>query len=527
MWSPRTVAVGLLTCLIVAPAGAQEIPAKGKITAVDLFKNGLAVVTCEVALGKPGVYVLDEVPQPVHGTYSIESAGRVESLVKMRDVDVPVADVQPGNLQDDLAGKKVTVHLKGDKRAPVVGTVMKLKPAKGDEAGPQPGRYVVLQTGKGWAYIEASEVATVEVEEAGDTVKRSRPRLLLTLGAVDRPETKVTIRYLTRGLAWAPSYKIDITDPRTLSLEQNAVVRNELADLDGAEVRLISGYPSVQFSHVLSPLAPRVNWAAFFEQLGSGGERNDDLMSNRVVSQQRVIDNSRAGSFDLALGAIPSGEGADLHYQSIGKRTLAEGEALALSVARGKADYTRVVEWLVPDNRNAYGQYDGQLHGEDDAPWDALKFMNPLAFPMTTGPATVVSGGQFNGQRTSYWVNAGEETVLRVGKALSVRTRSVENEQLNRNGGERDLVWVGGRQYRKSTVAGELSVSNHRKENVQLLIRRRFSGELVAAEGDPKLSLREEGVFSINKRNELLWTVPLAAGEERTLKYSYTVLVPN
>ena len=145
---------------------------------------------------------------------------------------------------------------------------------------------------------------------------------------------------------------------------------------------------------------------------------------------------------------------------------------------------------------------------------------------MTTGPATVVSGGQFNGQRTSYWVNAGEETVLRVGKALSVRTRSVETEQLNKIGGERDLVWVGGRQCRKSTVAGELSVSDHRKENVQLLIRRRFSGDLVAAEV-AKSSLREEGVFSINKRNELLWTVPLAAGEERTLKYSYTVLVPN
>ena len=72
--------------------------------------------------------------------------------------------------------------------------------------------------------------------------------------------------------------------------------------------------------------------------------------------------------------------------------------------------------------------------------------------------------------------------MLRVGKALSVRTRSVETEQLNKIGGERDLVWVGGRQCRKSTVAGELSVSDHRKENVQLLIRRRFSGDLVAAE---------------------------------------------
>ena len=53
---------------------------------------------------------------------------------------------------------------------------------------------------------------------------------------------------------------------------------------------------------------------------------------------------------------------------------------------------------------------------------------------------------------------------LRVEKALSVRTRATENEQLNKDGSGRDLVWVGGRQYRKATVEGELAVSNHRKE---------------------------------------------------------------
>ena len=219
----------------------------------------------------------------------------------------------------------------------------------------------------------------------------------------------------------------------------------------------------------------------------------------------------------------------DLHYQPIGKRTLAVGETLALTVARGTADYDRVVEWLVPDTRNEYGQHDarGRGDGEDDAPWDALRFKNPLPFPMTTGPAAVTAGGRFNGQRTSYWVNAGEETVLRVTKALSVRTRAAEQEQPAKDGGERELVWVGGREFRRATVAGEVAVSNHRKEAIQVLIRRRFSGELVQAEGSPKASLREEGVYSINRRNELVWTVPLKAGEERTLKYNYTVLVPN
>jgi len=31
----------------------------------------------------------------------------------------------------------------------------------------------------------------------------------------------------------------------------------------------------------------------------------------------------------------------------------------------------------------------------------------------------------------------------------------------------------------------------------------------------------------VNKRQELLWTLSLKGGEEKKLKYSYTVLVPH
>ena len=524
----RIPAIALSLLAFASPLHAQETPAASKIVAVDLFKNGLAIVKREATLGKSGLYVLDDVPTPIHGTFWIEAAGPVETVVKMRDVEVPADETAPGSIQDDLAGKKVTVHFKGDKRAPVVGTVIKLKPAKGEELA-QPNRFLMLQTAKGRTYIESSEVAAVEAEGAGDTVTRKQPRLLLALGKTDKAETKVTIRYLTRGIAWAPSYKIDISNPKTLSLEQNAVVRNELADLKDAEVRLISGYPSVQFAHVRSPLAPRTSWAAFMQELNGSSGRYPDITSNVITFQTEggPLGNPRNFTpFDLGLGAIPTGEGVDLHYQSIGKRSLSEGETLSLSVASGKADYERIVEWLVPDNRNEQGQHSGRDEN-DDAAWDALKFKNPLAFPMTTGPAMVTSGGEFNGQRTSYWVNAGEEMVLRVNKALSVRTRVIEHESQGKElAVARDVIWMGGRQFRKSTVEGELSVSNHRKEAISLVLRRRFSGELVTAEGAPKASLREEGVYSVNKRNELLWTLPLKAGEERKLKYTYTVLVP-
>src|SRR5207302_1820489 len=200
--------VPLLTAsvLLAAPAAAQEAPAASKIVAVDLFKNGLCVVKREATLGKAGTYVLDDVPQPVHGTYWVESAVPVETVVKMRDVAVPAAESVPGNLQDDLAGKKVTVHLKGDKHPPVVGTVAKFKPAKAEDAPAAPigyvggaavtaSQYLVVLTAKGRTLVDASEIASVEAEGA-DVVNRRQPRLLLTLAATDQPETKVVIRYL-------------------------------------------------------------------------------------------------------------------------------------------------------------------------------------------------------------------------------------------------------------------------------------------------------------------------------------------
>ena len=49
-------------------ASAADVPATSKIVAVDLFKNGLAVVRREATLGKAGSYVLDDVPEAIHGT---------------------------------------------------------------------------------------------------------------------------------------------------------------------------------------------------------------------------------------------------------------------------------------------------------------------------------------------------------------------------------------------------------------------------------------------------------------------------
>ena len=219
----------LLCLLNTAHARADETAAKSRIVAVGLFKNGLAVIRREVTLGKAGTYVLDAVPEPVHGTYWIESVAPVESSMEMREVEVPVNGLAPGNLQEDLAGKKVTIHFKGDKATPTNGTVAKLKTLKSELCAESrtdsalwlrprrtPARFLVVQTAKGRSYIETSEIAYVESEGTEEKIVRRMPRLLLTVSETDRADSKVFVNYLTRGLSWCRATVSTLPIPKRL-----------------------------------------------------------------------------------------------------------------------------------------------------------------------------------------------------------------------------------------------------------------------------------------------------------------------
>ncbi len=527
----------------------EETPAEAPIVSVKLFKNGLAVVRREATLRGPHTYRVDDAPEPVHGTFWIESSAKVDSRVAMREVETPLPAGAGVDFQKALVGRRVTVTLRNADLPAVKGTVEAVtRPEEekawsrayqqpqygyrnwfeGQRSRPQPQRFLVVRTDAGTAYVDSSMIACLQVEggvKAG-TTKERKPVLLLTVGGTDRNDADVAITYLARGMSWAPSYRIDIAAPRTLVIEQKAVVKNELADLDGAEVHLISGFPNVKFAHVTSPLSTRTTWAQFFQQLNQRF-RSGQGVYGQVTQQRAVAMNVVDNLAGLDLSAIPTGEGVDLHYQTIGRRTIAAGESLSVSVAQARARYERIVEWIVPDTRTANGrlvqEHERRQNPDkyEDPVWDALRFRNPFTFPMTTAAAMIVTGDEFSGQCMSCWVNPGEQTVLHVTKALSVRARAVEHEVES----EREYVHVGGYRHRRTPVEGELRVNNHRKERIDLVIRRRFSGELLEADGSPKRTLREEGVWSVNKRNELTWTIKLGAGEEKNLVYRYSVLV--
>lgn len=541
------LALAVAFCLIglsMADEAANEKPVTSKVVSVALFKNGLAVVKRQVGLDGAGVYRLTDVPEPVHGTFWVESKDPLEARVESRETPAEPSSGLGVNLQEELAGLKVTVHGKNNKNA-VTGTVMKVPTREEDgtevmatEYGSYrppttASRYLILKTEKGFSYVDFNDIAALEAEGQPQMRMVKKPVLLL-MADKNVKAGPAQISYLAHGLSWAPSYRVDLTDAKKLSIEQHAVIRNELADLADTDVSLISGYPSVQFSNVISPLSARQSWANFFNAL-NGASSGRQQFDNSFMAQNAYAGNRASAAIAApALGAN-TGDTIDLHFHPIGKRSLKKGSSMALATGKAEADYERIVDWTIPDNRDEWGSPTGNGRRVDpnsgeslqDDIWDAFKFKNPLPFPMTSAPAMVVTAGNFSGQRSVLWTNKGEEATVRVNKALSIRARHVEYEnQTAANGvSERDIVYIGGRRFRRATVNGELRLCNHRTVEAKLIVKRHFSGDFVNGEGDPKIELREEGIWTVNKRNELIWTMTLKPAEERIIKFQYTVLV--
>ena len=507
-------------------ADAQEAIAKSKIVSVGLFKNGLAVVKREVQIPQGGTYRLDASPEPVHGSFWIESNAKVEAAVKMREVETPVHVEGGMRLQQDLAGKTVTLTFRNEKVAPLTGMLVKLAKPTAPEGMSAPERpayenFLVLKTAKGRLYINPADVMMVQTDDADDKIVQRKPVLVLTVEKTAKKPT-VFVTYLTNGLAWAPSYRVDISDPKSLAIEMAAVIRNEMADLDDAEIKLISGFPSVEFANVTSPLSAHTTWTKFFNEVTHRDSQRDEGLFN----QRMALTNNFVSNFDAAvrpkidLGATPAGEGVDLHFESIGKRSLLRDEALSLSVGKAKADYERVIEWTVGTS-TVSRKYAGGREQHKNEMWDVLLFKNPFPFPMTTAPALVVEDGRFNGQRTAYWTNVGEEAVLKITRSLSVRALSLEQE----DGKPNEQVVVDDKKYTKVFLKGELVVSNHRKQAVKLHIRHAIRGAIQQIDGEPKRTTREESLEDVNRVQDLVWVVTLQPGEEKRLTYKNSVLV--
>jgi len=553
-----------LPLLSIAASAQVETVVTPKVESVSTFKNGVAVIRALFRVEKPGLYVWQRPPTAVQGTFWVESDLKVNvrSTVRMLPAPEGVPAIAAG-FQQELAGKTVRVVLKAagaaapDTYEGRVWSPPPLVPIRawdtnfasllgrdsswrydynytstprynvGTFPQPLPGQlgFLILEDEQGGRqYISADSIASISVQGRVErkAPEQAAPILIFDIAGAPKEPATIQISYLARGMAWVPSYRLELRDEEKLKIRAGAVVRNELIDLADAEVRLISGYPAMPFAHVDSPLWANGTLANFFAQLGTQGGTG----SGSLVIAQNTTTNYMSGNDAGARGGAgaelkdENAAGVDMHFESIGRHTLAAGDSLSVEVASAECAYERVIEWVIKDRRDDDWRRRDDKKGEEDQPWDGIRFANPFRFPMTTGTAITLLGGDFRSQTTSYWMNPGQLATLRTGKALTLKTEVTEVEDER----ARKTVPIGPDQWLQRKIQTTLRMQNFRDHPAKVIVRAEYSGEFVSADGTPEKRMRVEQDRKMNLPRELEWTIVVPPKGEQTLQFWSTFL---
>lgn len=539
-----------------APEGKTQATTPLKIERVALFKNGLGYFTSSAKLPeKTTTVAFGQLPLASHGTFWVgyELGTPVKGLfTRLEDTskETPVSSV--GELIAANVGKDVTIEMPQgtEQQAIIKGKILRVTEAPQPE---QPSPYVMSPRGVAnnpyWQYPSAM-VALIQTKDGvvavnsnmiqrctiagGDVattreIKRQTPtlRMELTQPAAGRP---ITVSYLAKGITWAPSYLIDLSDPKTARFSAKAEIINEVADLDAVNIELITGFPNLAFGDVQSPIGLSQNLEQFMQALSRG--RTEQRSNRGYMMQQAVVMNQMDGGWNdevaPAYSASEAGrEAEDLFLYPVKGLTLKRGETVLLPLFSAEMPYEHVYTWVIPDavdqNSNTYSYSrptEGQRPAQEEV-WHSARLINNAKLPLTTAATQFVKDGQIVGQDICYYTNPGSSTTIRINRAMRVLADQAENETSR----ARNVLQFQGYNYDKVTLKGELKLFSRLDKPAKIEVTKDLSGELANATDEPAVTKTGKGLRAVNPRLKLVWKVDIEPGKERVIKYEYSVLV--
>jgi hypothetical protein len=549
-WQRAMVAAAALELTANDALAADRAALAPRIERVALFKNGVGYFTSSVTLPEKATTVtLGSLPVPALGTFWVGHSRQVG----LRGLFTSLVDVGGQVPAPDLArlllaniGRRVRISTNGDAAETVEGVVLSSVPPTEPVEPPSPyvmevrrelsagiaegGGLVAIRTDRGIVVLSPGSIRRVDLEghDATTTVPRAlrRPTVRVELEKA-APGEKLDLSYLARGITWSPSYRIDLSDPRTARLTASAMVVNEVADLDGVELELVTGFPNVQFANVASPIAMSQPLAEFLNALRRAGRETPDAMDS-PLAQQFTLSNVASFGSDArgpAYSVATAGEATeDLFFYPVEKLSLKRGETAHLTLFSADAPYEHIYAWRIRDSldEDERNRSDRQPPPVEEV-WHSCRLTNPLKMPLTTAPTQFVKDGQFVGQDIGYYTAPGAETTIRINRAMNVVAEQTEFEVERK----RDAGRFYGSSYDLVTIRGELKLRNRMDRAAALEVTKELSGEVTASVPPAKDTSVVKGLRRVNTRHTLVWKLDLEPATERKLGYSYDVYVRN
>jgi len=550
-----TVAAVLAVLSHLACAASQEpgTQAQVELSQVALFKNGLGFFVSEVTVPPKATsfYIVPDAAAS-HGTFwiSFPPKVKVKNLVaKEVEVDKQVEAITIPEILRANVGKTVRLTFAGEKETIIEGKIIAAaSPPIKEVPSPYAPARVISDEERG--YYRSPSLVLVETDQGQVAIEPGRIERVFFLGekpsmtfgkkaksvqlqvelSAPAGKEKLTLSYLAKGVTWAPSYMVDITEPNKARLAAKAEVLNEVCDFNAVNVQLVTGYPNLQFADVVSPLAMKENLAQFLQSLMKGQSertRAAGVASNVMVQSYEMSfgESVEMGDVMPTYGAAEVGKTAeDLFLYPVEKVHLAKSDVGYFPLFTEEVPYTHIYRWEIPDYIGEGEQYydQGRQKPEPEQEvWHCIRLENITKVPWTTAPAEIVKDGVILGQDTLNYTPVKEKGTVKITRAMSVKAEQLELETDRK----RDAAQWYGYHYDLVTVQGKLSAANLQDKPITLEITKRISGEIKAMQPEAKLEKLAKALRAVNANVKLTWTIELGANEQKDIGYTYEVYV--
>jgi len=533
-----------------AMVGFTQQVVTSQVARIAVFKQGYGVVVREVTLPAGTVdAMITDVPVPVHGTFWVitppeitlktVTATQGEHPVQLPAISLP--ELLQANIGEQVElktpdgwinGKLLAVagaRIKDEHLPPIIPRDYRFdryasnwayRPTPEVSGGTEVANLLLMETAEGQTAFPLSNVMQMRKKPGNGALKTTftRPETGAELHIhTAGPGGKVQVVYLTRGITWAPSYRLELGKV-TAHLIGKAVIVNDAEDFTDSELTCMAGFPNMKFAAVVDPLGLKGSVADFLAALQSPTGAAD----RPSVMTQAVMYNSAPPPDALAQPApdMPA-EPGDLHHYLFPAITLGFGARAYLPLFDIETPYTEIYRWDVADrfqdyNRNNYNTEVPVSRGEDV--WHAVRLKHTGKLPWTTAPVMVVNDGNFLGQDTLYYTPIGGSTLINITKAVDVAATMKETTVA-----KGEVERIGGNPYRLLTMQGELAITNFKTVPVHLLVTKQMTGDL--QDSAPKVATNEESarVNAVNARRTLTWEITIPAQQHAIITYKYSM----
>ncbi len=528
--------VPLFFASVLATQVPTEVVVKPKVVSVSMFKNGYAFVTREIPITDNSAKVV-EVPQTSLGSlWFWTNEGQVDSVTGV-DERTPASLIIPFGSSDEILraniGKKFLFNMLfrdekdgkiTDRRQAVEGI---LKTFAND--------MIAVETPEGTFMLNRSKVDSVVAKDPSVvlTQEQKYQKSSHYYKIVTKNNAKsVMMMSLERGMTWAPGYAIDLSSTDKLVFTAKSTVLNDLLDFDSAKLRLITGFPNIQFQGILDPLTSgmsvddwlrsisggatggfsNVNGMAGQGGGGFGGGRAGEALSKPAAKMADGIDRVSFDPTDNSLVmANAAGEQLeDLFFYDLEKVSLKKGSRSYQYLYQFETPYKRTYSW------------DGQ---KGTPIYNKIKFKNMTGKPISTAAASMFKKGEVVGQGMMNYTAANTEAELTVSRSLDFTTDS-NTELIDRAvGAMKDKKGVAVMDL--ITYETELEVTNPKPEEVSFQIKLPIQGEVLKTEPKAENEVAKTGIRGQNPSNSLKWEFKLESGKSAKFTVRYKVYVPT